>query len=75
MLFAADVATTLKIPFVCQGIVILRGRWLKLVPNNLRNNFFELDLKNWIYYNLKNMGMLERDEKWPCIFGVALWRI
>ncbi|KAH9734521.1 putative ribonuclease H protein [Citrus sinensis] len=28
-----------------------------------------------IYYNLKNMGLIRRDEKWPCIFGVALWWI
>ncbi|KAH9672775.1 putative ribonuclease H protein [Citrus sinensis] len=37
--------------------------------------YLEDTIHSWIYYNLKNMGLIKRDEKWPCIFGVVLWRI
>ncbi|KAH9685635.1 putative ribonuclease H protein [Citrus sinensis] len=60
---------------VLRDCIIAWQVWLRLVPNNLWNNFFDLDLTSWIYYNLKNMGLIRRDEKWPCIFCVALWWI
>lgn len=60
---------------VLRDCIIARHVWFRLVPHTLWNNFFDLDLTSWIYYNLKNTGLIRRDENWPCIFGVALWRI
>ncbi|KAH9671615.1 putative ribonuclease H protein [Citrus sinensis] len=60
---------------VLRDCIIARQVWLRLVPNILWNNFFDLELTSWIHYNLKNVGLVRREENWPCIFGVALWRI
>ncbi|CAI9106595.1 OLC1v1005787C1 [Oldenlandia corymbosa var. corymbosa] len=48
--------------------------WLRLVPGDRRQIFFNLQLEDWLWHNLnrKSEGFVE---DWDCFFGVTAWRI
>lgn len=51
-------------------------RWRKVIPNNAVNNFFAMDLTDWVKANLLNLhNFLLDDVDWPTFFGIMCWRL
>ncbi|KAH9733957.1 putative ribonuclease H protein [Citrus sinensis] len=38
-------------------------------------HFFNLNLRDWMLYNLKNLWKYEGFFYWTCLFGVTIWRL
>ena len=49
--------------------------WLVLLPLEIRQQFFNLNLRDWMLYNLKNLWKYEGFFYWTCLFGVTIWRL
>lgn len=46
--------------------------WKQLIPSNLWDEFFGLNLTNWL---ANNLDMRQRDSQRVLIFATAAWRI
>ncbi|KAH9792364.1 putative ribonuclease H protein [Citrus sinensis] len=47
--------------------------WSSLIPHGINHQFFSLNLRDWMLYNLRNLWKYDGMFDWPCLFGVTVW--
>lgn len=55
--------------------VVAKHIWLTVVPLGQRENFFCLNLKDYILANLKPACCARSGVDWSSVFGIAIWRL
>ncbi|CAA0815561.1 Polynucleotidyl transferase- ribonuclease H-like superfamily protein [Striga hermonthica] len=59
---------------VCRDCPKAAEIWRRLVPGPAQNEFFSLNLEQWLASNLLLPSLVGRDN-WACSFGVIVWKL